>query len=157
MTTAAPPSVAWVRLAVDGSEFTLTPSPDIELRLTVNRNEYDGYLDPLTIGPPPGLTLAVDLIPLRPREDDSVFRCEAMVCEVAGQLGLGGRVLHEFALEVALGGEGLPYNRMEVPRLLLASDDPPALDEDGPESFVRVFTAKVPSDAAVAYTVRQVD
>lgn len=157
MTTAAPLSVAWVRLAVDGSEFTLTPSPDIELRLTVNRNEYEGYLDPLTIGPPPGLTLAVDLIPLRPLEDDSVIRCEATAREVARRLGLSDLMLHEFALEAALDGEGLPYNRMEVPRLLLASDDPPTLDEDVPESFVRVFTAKVPSNAAVAYTVRQVD
>ncbi|MFJ5270798.1 hypothetical protein [Streptomyces sp. NPDC088358] len=124
----------------------MTPSPDIELRLIVKRN-----------GPPPGFSLSVDLIPRSPLEDDSVFRCEAQAREVARRLGLVGRVLYEFALEVALDGKDLPYNRVKAPGLLPVFDDQPGLDVDGPESFVRVFTAKVPSNAAVAYMVRRVD
>ncbi|MHC3450736.1 hypothetical protein [Streptomyces prasinus] len=157
MTTAPPPSIAWVRLTVDGADFTLTPSPDIDLRLTVNRVEYDGYLDPLTVGPPPGFSLAVDLIPLRLLDGDGVFRCEAQAREVAARLGTGSPVLREFALEAALDGEDLPYNRVEAPRLLPVSADPPTLDEDGPGPFVRVFTAKVPAGVDTAYTLRRVD
>jgi hypothetical protein len=157
MTTATAPSVAWIRLTVDGSDFTLTPSPDIDLRLTVKRIEYDRYLDPLTVGPPPGFSLTVDLIPLRPLDDDGVFRCKAQAREVAARLGTGSPVLREFALEAALAGEDLPYNRVEAPRLLPVSDDPPELDESGPEWFVRVFTAKVPAGVETTYTLRHVD
>lgn len=157
MTTAVSPSIDWIRLTVDGADFTLASSPDIDLRLTVNRIEYDGHLDPLTVGLPPGFSLTVDLIPLRPLDGDGVFRCEAQAREVAARLGAGSPVLREFALEAALDGEGLPYNRVEAPRLLPVSADPPTLDEFGPEWFVRVFTAKVPAGVETVYTMRHVD
>ncbi|MFF3928298.1 hypothetical protein [Streptomyces hirsutus] len=157
MTTAVSPSIDWIRLTIGGDDFTLAPSPDIDLRLTLNRIEYDGYLDPLTVGPPPGFSLTVDLIPLRPLDGDGVFRCEAQAREVAARLGTGSPVLRQFALEAALDGEDLPYNRVEVPHLLPVLDDPPTLDEDGPEPFVRVFTAKVPSGSESVYTMRRVD
>ena len=153
MTTATRTSIDWVRLTLDGADITLSPSPDIGLRLTVDRVGYDGYLDPLTAGPPLGFSLSVDLIPLRPHEG---YRCEALAREVAARLGIGSPVLREFALEAALNGDGLPYNRMEVPHLL-ACNELPVLDDDGSEFFVRVFTAKMLPDDGVAYMLRMVD
>jgi hypothetical protein len=154
MTTAAAPSIAWIRLTLDGVDFTLAPSPGIELRLAVNPVEYDGYLDPLVRGPLPELHVVVDLLP---RNAASVIRCETQAREVAARLDLGSPVMREFGLEAALDGKGLPHNRMEAPRLLLVPDGPPTLDDDGSEPFVRVFTAKVPSGSESAYTLRLVD
>jgi hypothetical protein len=155
MTTVADPSVAWVRLAIDGGAITLTPASDVDLRLTVDRVDYDGYLDPLTVGPPPGFSMSVDLIPLRPHEGDVIRRCEAQAREVAARLGAGRAMQREFAMEAALSGEPLPYNRVEAPRLYLASSELPEFDDDQPLPAVRVFTAKVPRGVETAYMLRR--
>ncbi|MFJ2697405.1 hypothetical protein ACIO5Z_14425 [Streptomyces rochei] len=155
MTPVAPASIAWIRLVFDGADLTLTPSPDIDLLLTVDRVEYDGYLDPLTSGPPLGLSMSVDLVPMRPLDSDGVLRCEAQARQVAAQLGVGRQARGEFTLEAALDGEGLPYNRVEAPRLYLASDELPVFDDEQPLPAVRVFTAKVPTGAEPAYTLRR--
>jgi hypothetical protein len=44
-------------------------------------------------------------------------------------------------LDAAIGGEGVPYDRVSIPRLTLLAGDPPRLDEDQPVPGVRVFTA----------------
>lgn len=155
MTTVAPVSIAWIRLFTDGVDFTLSPSPGIDLRLAVDRVEYDGYLEPLTVGPLSGLSMSVDLIPLRPLDSDDVARCETQAREVTARLGVGRATQREFALEAALIGEGLPYNRVEAPRLYLPSDELPAFDDDQPLPAVRVFTAKVPAGLKTAYTLQR--
>ncbi|MER7053507.1 hypothetical protein [Streptomyces sp. NPDC000351] len=148
MTTVAPVSVTWIRLIGDGVNITLTPSPDFDLLLTEDRVEYDGHLDPLTVRLPPDLSMSVDLVPLRQFDGDGVLRCETRAREVAAQLGVGRAVRGEFALEAALDGEQLPYNRVEVPRVL---------DDEEPLPAVRVFTAKILAADGVAYMLRQVD
>lgn len=162
MTTAAHPSVDWVRLTIGDDDFTLDPSPGIELRLSVASVPYDGYVDLLARPPAPQLHMAVDLVPsdaeaIVHRETQArIARCEAQARDVAARLGAVGPVsapLREFSLEAALGGEGLPYNRMAVPRLLLVSGEPPMFDEDQFVPAVRVFTAKVPTGSGSAYTL----
>lgn len=156
MTTAPPATIDWIRFTIDGSDFTLSPSPDFVLHLTVVRGEWDGFLDPLTIGPS-DFTLTVDLLPLRPHDFIAVARCEMRAREVAARLGTGRLARSDFALEAGLDGEGRPYNRMKVPRLQLMAADLPEFDDDQPSPFVRVFTARVVVDSAgVAYTMRRV-
>jgi len=155
MTTAPPVTIDWVRFTADGDEFTLSPSPDFDLRVTVVHGEWAGYLDPLTIGPVPGYSLAVNLVPLHPHDFAAVARCEVRAREVAALLGAERVERRSFAMEAGLDGEGLPYNRMEAPRLQLVPADPPEFDDDGPVPFVRVFTAKMVAVDGVAYTMRQ--
>ncbi|MFJ1648033.1 hypothetical protein [Streptomyces sp. NPDC088258] len=157
MTTATAPSVDWVRLTVDGSDITLTPSPDIDLRLVVGRVEHDGPLDPITTGPLPGFSLSVDLVPLHPLDRDAVFRCEMQAREVAVLLGTSSPTRGGFTVEAALGGEGWPHERLEVPRLYLTPTEPPDFDAAQPLPVVRVFTAKMVATEGVAYTLRRVD
>lgn len=152
MTTAAAPSVTWVRLTVDGAYFTLAPSPDFTLRLTLLDVEPDELPSRMVRTPPSERRVIVDLLP---RGKEAAIRCETQAREVAAHLGLGNAVLHEVAMEAALDGEDLPYNRVEVPRLLPVAEDPPTL-VDGPEPFVRAFTAKMLSGSDVECTMRRV-
>ncbi|WP_309029318.1 hypothetical protein [Streptomyces alfalfae] len=157
MTIAAPTSVNWIRLMIGDGEFTIEPSPGIDLHLAVQSVEYDGYLDPLTLGPRPELRLSVHLVP---RDTDAVVRCEAQAREVAERLGAYRSALAAvpmFSLEAALGGESLPYNRVAVPRLILMPGPEPLLDEDLPTPSVHVFTAKAHPVDGHTYTMRLVD
>lgn len=153
MTTAASPSVAWIRLTVEGGDLLLAPSPGVELRLTEYRVDSGGRLNPLAPARPLGFSMTVDLVPL---DGSSVLRCERHARDVAAWLGVGCLSPGEFSMEVAVDGEDLPYNRMEVPRLYLASGEPPAFDYDQPLPSVRVFTARVPAGVGTAYTLRRV-
>ncbi|MGW5633963.1 hypothetical protein [Streptomyces sp. NPDC003832] len=158
MTTAPPGTIDWIRFTIVGAAFTLSPSPDFDLRLAVVHGERTGYQDPLTVGPLPSYSLAVDLIPLRPHDFAAVARCEARAREMATRLGVADVDRYDFALEAGLGGEGLPYNRMEAPRLQLVAADLPEFDGDEPLQFVRVLTARMVADSAgVAYVMRQAD
>ena len=146
MTTTLPATVDWIRLTIGDEQIELVPSPDVQLRLAVEPVEYEGYLDPLTAGPPTKLYASVDLVPLNAR---AVHRCEARAGEAAGQLGVyepATSPLREFALEAGLSGEGLPYNRVAAPRLHLVPGPPPMFDEDQPVPSVRVFTAHLVPD-----------
>ncbi|MFJ8929208.1 hypothetical protein ACIRLA_21785 [Streptomyces sp. NPDC102364] len=156
MTTAAPASVDWIRLAVDGTEFTIEPSPGIDLSLSVKTSGYDGHLEPLTRGPSPQLHLSVALVPTG---SEAAFRCESSALRILERLGAAKPAtmpLREFSLEAALGGEGLPYNRVSAPRLYLIPGEPPVFDEDLPVPSVHVFTAKVPTGAETVYSVTNV-
>lgn len=152
MTTPAPSIVDWIRLTIGDDEVTLEPSPGIDLHLTVETVPCEGYLDPVTRGPDPQLRFSVDLIP---SSGAAAVRCESQAREVAARLGLGGPMMRDFALEAALGGEGLPYNRVQAPRLRLIPGGPPTPDDV--DLSVRVFTAKVESVDGHAYTMRLVD
>ncbi|WPO70184.1 hypothetical protein [Streptomyces sp. KN37] len=152
MTTAAAPSVTWVRLMADGVDFTLAPSPGVTLRLTLLDVEPDEL--PLSRTSPLERRVIIDLLP---RDTEAAIRCETQARELAARIGLDSAVLHEVAMEAALDGEDLPYSRVEAPRLLPVAEGPPTLEVDGPESFVRAFTAKMLSDGGVAYTMRRVD
>jgi hypothetical protein len=146
-------SVDWVRLAADGNETLVEPSPGIELRLTGEMPEYEGYLDPLAIGPSPRFHLALDLIP---QTDEAIARCERLAARILEWLGARGSALTplpEFTLEAALGGEGLPYNRVTAPRLILVPSGPPVFEEDQPLPGVRVLTAKAPSVSGTVYVM----
>lgn len=156
MTTAPAATIDWIRVTLDdGSDVTLSPSPDYELCVTVVHEKWDGFPEPLTIGARLGYRLAVDLIPLRPQDFAAVARCEARAGEMAARLGAGSVQQSSFALEAAIGGEGRPYSRMEVPCLQLTSIDPPEFDEDDPLPFVRVLTARMIADGdGVAYRMR---
>jgi hypothetical protein len=154
MTTAIQPCVDWVRLKVGEAVVALDPLPGIELRIVQELVEYPGYVDPLARPPLPEFHLAVDLCP---RNAEDVVRCEEQARRVAAQLGLGSRILREFAMRAAFVEDGLPYNRLEAPRLLLASDEAPELDDEGPVPFVRAFTAKVPNGCDTAYTLHLVN
>jgi hypothetical protein len=141
MTTAALPSVDWIRLTIGDDELSLVPSPGIELRLLVAPVPHDGNLDPLTVGHPPQIRFTVDLVPTAA---GAVHRCEAEARRVGEALGANGPadgLLREFSLEAALGGDGLPYNRVSAPRLTLLSGEPPLLDEEQAVPGVRVFAA----------------
>lgn len=153
MTTAAPASVTWIRLVVDGAEFTIEPSPGIALSLSADLSEYDGYLDPLTRGPRPELHLSVALIPAN---DAAIMHCETQARRILNRLGAkrpAAMALHEFSLEAALDGEGLPYNRVSAPRLHLIPGADPAFDADLPVPSVHVFTAKAPRGSETLYTM----
>lgn len=157
MTTAAPVSVDWVRLTIGGDEFTIEPSPGIDLHLAVQPVEYEGYLDPLTLGPRPELRMSVHLVP---RGTEAVVRCESRAREVAERLGAYRSALAAvpvFSLEAGLGGEGLPYNRVAAPRLILIPGPEPLLDEDLPVPSVHVFSAKAHPEEGHTYTMRLVD
>jgi hypothetical protein len=140
MTTAALPSVDWIRLTIGDDELSLVPSSGIELRLLVAPVPYDGHLDPLTVGPPPQIRFTVDLVP---SAASAVHRCEAEARRVGDALGAHSTdgLLREFSLEAALGGEGLPYNRVSAPRLTLTPGRPPYFDADQAVPAVRVFAA----------------
>src|SRR5690348_16305216 len=104
MTTAALTSVAWICLTVGAQRIDLAPEQDIALRLAVLPVEYEGYLDPLTMGPPPALHVSVDLAP---DKASTVGRCEQLAREVATRLGAFEpplAALHEFSLEADLEG-----------------------------------------------------
>lgn len=158
MTTTAPASVDWIRLTIDGDEIALDPSPGIELRLAVYPVESDGYADLLAAASPAKLRVGVDLIPA---DAAAVFRCESEARRVAALLGANGgplEPLREFALEAALGGKGLPYDRVSVPRLTLTPGGPPFLDEEQQAPGVRVFTATPhAADDGSKYTMWRVD
>ncbi|MFJ4785172.1 hypothetical protein [Streptomyces sp. NPDC088794] len=162
MTTAAPVSVEWIRLTIGGEEIELARSPGIEPRLLVDPVEYDGYLDPLTRGPDPKMRFTVDLVLTDTDEDPGwvAQRCEAEARRVAESLGaplptLGSR--RDFSLEAGLGGEGLPYNRVSAPRLVLNPGMPHTIEEGG-EVAVRVFTATaLADDRGTKYQMRLVD
>ena len=153
MTTAALPSVDWIHLAIGDDRIDLTPAPGIQLRLIVEPVPDDrpfGVLDK----PRPGeLRVSVDLIPAAGPQmswADAVAACESMAARLAAQLGATASPLtplREFSLEAALGGEGVPYNRVSVPRLTIKPSGLPLLDEDQPLPGVRVFTATARSDA----------
>jgi hypothetical protein len=151
MTTAALTSVTWIRLTVGVQRIDLAPEQDVALRLVVLPVEYEGYLDPLTVGPQSELHVSVDLVP---EKASAVGRCEQFAREVATGLGAFEpplAALHEFSLDAGLDGEGLPYNRVTVPKLLLIPGSPPMFDEDQPVPAVRVFTAKAASTPDGAY------
>ncbi|MEU1497236.1 hypothetical protein [Streptomyces sp. NPDC005732] len=149
MTTAPPVTVDWIRFTIDGDEFTLSPSPDFVLHVTVIHGGRGG--------PALGYCLAVHLIPLREQDFAAVARCETRAREVAARLGVGKAVRHNFALEAGLDGEDLPHNRLDVPCLQVTSVDPPEFDDDEPLPSVRVFTAKMVAAAdGAAYRMRKV-
>lgn len=121
------------------------PAPGFELCLTGEVPECEGYLDPLTVGSAPRLHLALDLIP---RTGEAIARCEVLAARILDWLGARESALTplpEFTLEAALGGEGLPYNRVTAPRLTIVPSGPPVFDGDQPLPGVRVFSAKAPS------------
>lgn len=149
MTTAPPVTVEWIRLTIGDDEVILKSSPGVDLWLTVDHVAYEGYLNLPTREPASQYRFSVDLIP---SNIEAAVRCESQAREVATRLGLDGPVLRDFALEAALGGEDLPYNRVSVPRLCPVLDD-----EDLPVPSVRVFTAKAESAGGHAYTMRLVD
>ncbi|KQX27578.1 hypothetical protein ASD97_25110 [Streptomyces sp. Root63] len=141
MTTATRTTVDLVRLTLRDEEITLSLAPGIELRLIIDAAPDGRSFDVLTLPPPPELRVALDLIPTT---SDAVAQCESWAARVGAQLGaeagpLG--TLEEFSLEATLGGKGLPYSRVSVPRLTLTPGPPPRLDEDEPLPGVRVFTA----------------
>lgn len=147
MTATVSPSVDWIRLTIGDEQIDVAPTPGIQLRLIVEPAPDDRSFDVLDMPRPPKLQVAVDLIPVaspsRLREE-VVAACESMAARLAVQLGAETPPLtpvREFALEAALGGEGMPYNRVSVPRLTLKPFSPPVLDEDQPLPGVRVFTA----------------
>lgn len=151
MTTTAPVSVDWIRLTIGDEELTIEPSPGIELRLTVKPVEYEGYLEPLTRGPAPQIHFSVDLVPA---DTDAIIRSENEAVRILERLDARNpMLLRMFTLEAALGGEGLPYNRVTAPKLQLAISEPPHFDDDQPVPAVHVFTAKVPAGSDVAYTM----
>lgn len=149
MTTAAPVSVDWIRLTVGGEVLTIEPSPGIELRLTVDSVEHEGYLEPLTRGPALQLHFSVDLIPA---DTDAIIRSENEAVRISKRLDARNpMLLRTFTLEAALGGEGLPCNRITAPRLHRVPGGQPHFDGDQPVPAVRVFAAKVPAGSDVAY------
>ncbi|MET8378077.1 hypothetical protein [Streptomyces microflavus] len=142
MTTATPTTVDWMRLTLGDEEITLSPMPDIELRLIVELAPDGLTLDMLTPPPPPELKVSVDLIPT---DRSTVAQCESWAARVGAQLGTTAGPwdgLREFSLEAALSGGGLPYSRVSVPCLTITPGPAPFLDEDEPPPGIRVFTAK---------------
>lgn len=162
MTTAAPVTVDWIRLALGDEEIDLAPQPGIELRLLVDAVPYDGYLDPLTLGPAPEVQFTVDLVLTKVDFDawQVAQRCESEARRVAKALGSflpATGALRNFSLEAALGGEGLPYNRVTAPQLTLNAGEPHEVEEHG-ERAVRVFTATaLADDNGNTYTMRLAD
>ncbi len=158
MTTAALPSVDWIHLTVGDRRIDLAPSPGIELRLVVEPVADDRAFGLLDAPRAPKLRVAVDLIPADAR---TVARCESEAARVAQELGAYASplsALREFSLEAALGGEGVPYNRVTAPRLTLQPGPASILDEDQPEPGVRVFTATAHADDdGIKYLMRRVD
>lgn len=142
MTTATRTTVDWVHLTLGDEEITLSPMPDIELRLIVESNPDGPNLDMLTPSSSPELQVAVDLIPT---DRSTVAQCESWAARVGAQLGTKAGpwdALREFSLEATLSGGGLPYSRVSVPRLTSTPGPAPFLDEDEPLPGIRVFTAK---------------
>lgn len=158
MTTAVSPSVDWIHLAIGNDDITLTPSPGIQLQLLVDPLPHDGFVDLLAPAPPPQIRFTVDLVPTAA---GAVSRCESEARRVADILdanGQAGGLLREFSLEAALGGEGLPYNRVSAPRLTLLPGNPPMLDEGQAVPAVRVFAATARADhGGSKYQMRLVD
>ena len=154
MTTAALPSVEWIRLTIGDDRIDLKPSPGVELRLIVEPIPDDRSFDVLETPRPAAIRVCVDLIPAEGESVPwvkAVTACESKAAEIAGQLGADApplAPLREFSLEAALGGEGLPYNRASVPRLTLNPFGSLLLDEDQPLPGVRVFTATARPDGA---------
>ena len=153
MTTAAPTSVDWVRLTVGGDEISVDPAPGIELRLAIEVPDDEGYLDPLTVGSSPQLHIALDLIP---RTSEAIARCEMTAVRILERLGVRESALaplREFSLKAALGGDGLLYDRVEAPRLVLKPSGLPSFDDDQPVPAVRVFAAGAPSSRDAVYVM----
>lgn len=155
MTTAALPSVDWIHLRIGDTDLTVTPSPGIELRLIVEPVPDERAYDVLDSPRPAALQVHVDLIPVADPSGlslEAVARCESMAARFAAQLGPDASALtlltplREFSLEAALAGEGVPYNRVSIPRLTLKPFEAPLLDEDQPLPGVRVFTATARAD-----------
>jgi len=86
--------------------------------------------------------------------------CEAEARRIAAALGSfqpATSALRHFSLEAALGGEGLPYNRVSAPQLMLNPGEPHPIEERG-ERGVRVFTATaLADDNGTKYTLRFAD
>lgn len=147
MTSAVSPSVDWIRLTIDDNRIDVMPSPGIQLRLIVEPVSDDKPFGVLAPPQSAGLQVSVDLIPDASTSESrsgAVAACESTASRLAAQLGAGASPLaplKEFSLEAALGGDGVPYNRVSVPRLTLQPSGPPLLDEDRPLPGVRVFTA----------------
>ena len=147
MTTAVSPSVDWIRLTIGNDDLTLTPSPGIQLRLLVDLVPDERSFGLLDSPRPATLQVRVDLIPgsgPTGLSAKAVAQCESMAVRLAAQLGANASPLaplKEFSLEAALAGEGVPYNRVSIPRLTLKPSGPPLLDEDQPLPGMRVFTA----------------
>jgi hypothetical protein len=153
MTTAVPTSVDWVRLAVGGDEISVEPAPGIELRLAIEVTDDEGYLDPLTAGPSPRLHIALDLLP---RTHEAIARCEMMAARILERLGSHESALaplREFSLKAALGGDGLLYDRVTAPRLILKPSGLPFFDDEQPVPAVRVFAAGAPSNRDAVYVM----
>lgn len=164
MTTVALPSIDWIRLTIGDQRIDLAPSPGIQLRLSVEPMPDDRGFGLLDAPRPSGLRVAVDLIPVETTSlplAEAVARCESKAAGLAASLGAGHSPLsplREFSLEAALGGDGLPYNRMSAPRLTLLPGGPPALDEDQAVPAVRVFAATARADGGGSkYVLRLVD
>lgn len=146
MTTATLSSVDWIRLAIGDGRIDLTPSPGMQLRLVVEPVSEEHAFGILDAPTPPNLQVAVDLIPA---SFEAVAQCESEAARIAGELGAHASpltALRKFSLEAALGGEGLPYNRVAMPRLTIQPGPPPILNEDQPLPGVRVFTATAHAD-----------
>ncbi|MCX4231974.1 hypothetical protein [Streptomyces ortus] len=159
MTTAVPVTIKWIDLVMGGEKIEIAPLPGIEPRLLVDAIPYEGYLEPLTRGPDPEVCVSVDLVLTEtgPGAWLVAQRCEAearRVAEALGALLSPTAALRNFSLEAALGGEGLPYNRMSVPQLALRPGEPHAVEERG-ERAVRIFTATaLADDNGTKYTLR---
>lgn len=156
MTTAALATINWIRLGIGGAEFTIEPSPGIKLSLAVSTSQYDGYLDPLTRGPASELHISVALIPA---DIEAVVRCESQALGILNRLGVhrpAAMPSVEFSLDAALGGEGMPYNRVSAPRLYLIPGDRALFNEDPVTPSVHVFTAKAPTGSQSVYSMAKV-
>ncbi|WP_327222964.1 hypothetical protein OG229_02155 [Streptomyces platensis] len=152
MTTAAPTSVEWIRITIGGCEFTIEPLPGIDLCLTLEMVELDGgFHAPLTRGLDVEHRISVALAPSTP---EAIFQCEGQARDILNRLGAKSATTREFSLEAALGGEGLPGNRVSAPRLLLTPGDP--VFEELPVPSVPVFTAKIPRGCRTVYTLTSV-
>lgn len=162
MTTAVHPSVDWIHLTIGDRKIGLEPSTGIELRLIVEPVPDDRAFDVLEVPRPAELRVVVDLIPnLILGGMSALSRCESEAARVAAAVGSGASALAElrkFSLEAALGGEGLPYSRVSVPRLTLEPDSAPYFDEDQPLPGLRVLAATAHAFSGdTKYSLRHAD
>lgn len=162
MTTAALPSVDWIRFSPHGrarfAPFTLASSEGVALRLQVGpAPQHDECHDLLRRLPAPPTQVTVDLLPAKAWQAEE---CEATARRTAETLGVTASLLSplsEFSLAAALSGVE-PYNRMSVPLLTLHPSSVPFLDEDQAGFFVRVFTATARADGdGLTYLMRRTD
>ncbi|MFF5668816.1 hypothetical protein ACFY8S_01545 [Streptomyces hygroscopicus] len=156
MTTAVRSCAVWIRLMGDSVDLTLIRPPGAVMWLSVWPVPYDGYLDPLTVGPSPQIRMAVDFVPA---DVTTAARCEEEARRTADALGAGKQVrdlLPVFSLEAVLGGREAPHTRVTASRLTLTPDDEPTACYRETAPRVRAFTAAAhPDGDGRSYVIRQ--